>query len=484
MVFPDMVLEGVMVGKQRRSFKVLSVDSKIDNLARFKPATTLIKVLDPGDDDPAAAGGSSSVVNGEAYGGELKITDAPGLGKQVAAINLFLRSFHGPFKLPPDAESCGLVIHGGRGTGKTFLLQRLAATNWGKAHWIRPSDKLSTIKEIFKQAHAERPSMVLIDALDELIVKDRSNRDAVIETLCDELDALSAAAVELNGLPKTVVVATCMDYMTDVPAKLQAESRFEENVTLPIPRAEQRLEILQFLDPPLRPEDKQAALNAISQKTHAYNPRDLRRLIRNAKKVFNKRVCESNLDEEGSRPEQWFLERRDMDRALTETRPTAMHDINLQPPTIHWQDVGGQESLKKVLTRMIKNIKVGAHPLFPNLIIVNPTTDTPPRTPPPTTAKPSSTRPRASSSTAPPAAPRPSRPRPSPPSPPSTSSPSRAPSCSTCTSASRSAPSACSSSARAPPPRPSSSSTRSTRSAGSAPVVVVVGTARRGARGA
>lgn len=350
-----MVLEGVAVDKLRRSFKVISVDSQQHNLGRFKLASTLIKILNPGDDESADHAGA---VNGEQFGGELKITRIPGLTKQTDEVNDFLRGFRGPFRLAEESESCGLVIHGGRGTGKTFILQHLAATNWGKVHWIKPSDKLSTIKEIFKQAQSQMPSMVLIDALDELIVKDRSNRDAVIDALCDELDTLSSIALTQSELPKMLIVATCMDYMTDVPAKLQTESRFNENISLPIPRGEQRLEILRYLDPPLRPEEKDAILVTLSQKTHAYNPRDLRTLVRRAKKVFNKRIDESGLDNEESRPEKWFLEREDMDHALTSTRPTAMHDINLQPPTIHWQDVGGQESLKKILNRMIKNTKV------------------------------------------------------------------------------------------------------------------------------
>lgn len=44
----------------------------------------------------------------------------------------------------------------------------------------------------------------------------------------------------------------------------------------------------------------------------------------------------------------------EMEHARRITRPTAMHDINLNPPTIHWDDIGGQDDLKKVLSRMIR----------------------------------------------------------------------------------------------------------------------------------
>jgi AAA family ATPase len=354
-----MVLEGVTINKLRRTYKVLSVNGQQHNLARFKLASTAIRILSakedepsPHEDDPGGGGGSG--------GGELVLTDVPGLATQVRAINSFLRGFRRPFWIPQARESCGLVIHGGHGTGKTMILQRLAATGWGRVHWIRPSDKLAAIRETFRQAVAQAPSMVLIDALEELIVQDRGNRDAVIEAIADELDALSRAALapDANRLPRVVVVATCLDYMTDVPAKLQKRSRLRENVALPIPRAAERLEILRFLDPPLPAgPEKETCLAAVAQKTHAYNGDDLANLVLGAKRIMEDRMDESGVEQETAGEQ--FLSVADMEQALRVTRPTAMHDINLKPPTIHWQDVGGQDGLKKVLSRMIKKTKVG-----------------------------------------------------------------------------------------------------------------------------
>jgi AAA family ATPase len=359
LIFPDMLLQGVATDKLRRNFKVLSVNSQRSNLARYKPLGTVVRIA--GSDEHAEAATFS-----EQFGGELVIKDVPGLVSQVKKLNAFLKRFSRSFGMPGERKSCGIVIHGGHNTGKTFILQRLADTRWGKVHWIRSSDKLASIRETFKQATSQQPSMVLIDSLDELIVKDRANRDAVIETICDELDALSATALAQNALPRTVVVATCLDYMTDVPEKLQKSTRLYKNIALPVPRMEERLDILKFLNPPIRPEEKEATLLSIAQNTHAYNGGDLEQLVTNAKDLWGEKFDESGVDPE-SLKEQQFLTREDMEQALRVTRPTAMHDVNLKPPTVHWQDVGGQESLKKVLTRMIKNTKVMPILLFLSL---------------------------------------------------------------------------------------------------------------------
>ncbi|POR31451.1 ATPase family protein [Tolypocladium paradoxum] len=346
-VFPGMVFEGVSINKLRRTFKIVSVNSQTDNLAKFKLASTNVRLLQPGEEVNANAAATP--------GGDLVVTGVPGLSSPIKTLNQFLRGFCRPFWVKNERLTCGLVIHGGPGTGKTFILRRIEETRWGRTYWIKPSDKLSTMRETFKQARASQPSIIFIEGLDEITGKDRSNRESVIEVLGEELDGLSTEASTNNALPKVVVIATCLDYMTDVPAKLQKLSRFPDDIALPIPRAAERLEILTFLDPHIRPEDKEQCLRSVSQKTHAYNSHDLAKLVRKANWIMGNR-----LDKEGADPEsgqEQFLTMDDMEQALRVTRPTAMHDINLRPPTIHWQDVGGQESVKKALSRMIKSAK-------------------------------------------------------------------------------------------------------------------------------
>lgn len=342
-----MIFEGVNINKLRRTFKIVSVNSRTNNLARFKLTSTNVRMLKPDDEEITEAPA--------APGGDLIVTGVPGLSSPIKTLNQFLRGFCRPSWVKNERLTCGLIIHGGPGTGKTFILQRIEETRWGRTYWIKPSDKLSAMRETFKQARAMQPSMVFIEGLDEITGKDRSNRESVIEALSEELDSLSAEASANNALPKVVVIATCLDYMTDVPAKLQKPSRFPEDIALPIPRAAERLEILAFLDPHIRPEDKEQCLRSVSQKTHAYNSHDLVKLVHKANRIMGNRLDEEGADP-GSGSEQ-FLTTDDVEQALRVVRPTAMHDINLRPPTIHWQDVGGQESVKKVLSRMIKSAK-------------------------------------------------------------------------------------------------------------------------------
>lgn len=348
-----MIFEGVNMGKLRRNFKVLSVNSRSNSIAKFIISSTAIRIVSEDEQDDAAADAAAFT------GGELAVTGVPGLTSQVLTINQFLQGFTRPFFVEGERKSCGFVIHGGHGTGKTFILQRIANSQWGRPFWIKPSDKSTTIRETFKQARSLQPCMILIDGLGELISKDRPNSEAVIAAIAEELDALSLEAKAALALPKVAVLATCDDYMTDVPAKLQKRSRFGGNVALPIPCTTERLEILEFFDPPIQPDQKAECLVSVAQKTHAFTGNDLAILVDNAIIILGNRLHKQGAATLlSSPPGIHFLSKNDMEQALKITRPTAMHDINLKPPTINWQDVGGQESLKKVMNQMIKITKV------------------------------------------------------------------------------------------------------------------------------
>ncbi|KAF4457153.1 hypothetical protein F53441_841 [Fusarium austroafricanum] len=354
LVFPGMVVEALHSSKSRRTFKVISVNSQTNSLAKFSSTLSNIIIAGPN---------STDTITDTQSGGDLVVTDVPGLSTQIKTLNRFLFKFTRPCHVKGGKRSPAFVIHGGHGTGKTFILKRIAETKWGRVHWIKPSDKIASIRETFRLAHSQQPSMVLIDNFDSLISKDRSNRDAVIEMIGEELDALSAISQSGNTYVQVVVIATCSDFYTDVPDELRASTRFMRNTPLPIPRTHERLEILEFIDPPIRPSEKQALLLDLAQRTHAYSPKDLSDLVENGIYDLETRLDEAGIDPQSE--EEHFLEKPDLDQARKETRPTAMRDINLNPPTIHWQDVGGQDVLKKALNRMVKYTKNPEHSLRP-----------------------------------------------------------------------------------------------------------------------
>ncbi|KAK2028081.1 ATPase [Colletotrichum zoysiae] len=362
-VFPGMKFECVASGA-KQTFRITAVDGQTDNVARFVVSTAARIVFgDEKEEEPVQEGVQDVKC--------LVVSNLPGLNNELKKLNSFLRPFNTSFTFKRQQKSCGIVIHGGRGTGKSYVLDRIAATGWGRVFRIEETDKSSTVEEVFKQARTMQPSIVFIDGLQALIGKDRANSAAIIQKLGQQLDQLAEEILKNGKLPKVIVIATCLDYMTDVPPELQKRTRFERNIALPIPNAKGRLEILKSFDIPIQPEIEEVMLDKLAQQTHAFNPNDLDRLVENALTISSERQDPDGSwydDEARGTP---YLSREDLEQALRSTKPTAMHDVNLKPPTIHWQDVGGQESLKEALRRMIA-LTTTADPTLQELILTPP----------------------------------------------------------------------------------------------------------------
>ncbi|KAI1779768.1 AAA-domain-containing protein [Hypoxylon cercidicola] len=326
--FDEIVLNG-----SRRSFVVTSVNGRNDNVAKYAPGSTVVEFS-----------------NDEANktGGKLEVGRLPGMARQIDELNEFFDDFDVEFEgYTTPTYSCGIIVHGSHGTGKSMLLDHIAATNWGRVVRLSYNDKPSTIQTYFKTALEQRsPTIILIDDITKLIGKDQSSRQVMIEVIGEGLDDLANKSRQQNMRPHVLVVATCLDYLNDIPHALQRPGRFEEHVALPIPDAAGRKEIIRFHKPTFPADVFDQYVSDLGDRTHAYTGADLRKVLYRATKAWRKRVGRPST----AQPLTW----EDVTKGLHEVRPTAMHDINLKPPTVRWSDIGGYEEVKVALQRVLR----------------------------------------------------------------------------------------------------------------------------------
>lgn len=375
-VFPGLVLKKLPGPAPMPLFTVRSVNGSQTGLARYSDKRTVVKIARPGD-----------VTVEPTEPGKLEIENVPGREEQVKELNRFLARFTKPNPYDAQPNFSGLVLHGGHGTGKSMLLDLVAKTGWGTVHRIHFKDKLPEVQETLTRARNQQPSIVLIDALERLIDSERSNRTAVILALCEALDALSADAAAKCELPKVVVIATCLDHVTDVPADLRDPGRLTRDIFLPLPDETCRKAILASFNLPLDPATRDATLQDLSERTHAYNGKDLRLLAEEAKYIAFTTLLDSQPQQKQQQPppapptdsiesqlQSLTLNKLDFNfnssppttsdsppaftsylspshllLARKKIRPSAMHDVNLKPPPIHWSDIGGQDAVKASL---------------------------------------------------------------------------------------------------------------------------------------
>ncbi|KAH8889833.1 AAA-domain-containing protein [Thozetella sp. PMI_491] len=334
---PGLVLKDTVLDGPARSFRVLTVDQSTTSNAQYVHKKTAVKVQRC----------SAPLQAADASSKPLAVSGVCGLDAQVKEINRLLACFNRPSGRMPR----GVAIHGGHGTGKTMLLEKLAQSGWGAVLRIHFTDKLSQIQETIQKALAQRPSLVLIDQLERLIDKDRPSRQSVIQTLCKAFDNLASEAESKGEAPKVAVVVTCLDYGLDVPEDLRRPGRLDSDVCLPTPDVDIRREILSSFKIRVKEATEGAFLQQLSERTHAYNGTDLRKLVNRARLNCETRVDEEMTAADGDGNVEYIEVPEDYEEAFKTVRPTAMHDVNLKPPPIRWHDIGGQHSVKETLHR-------------------------------------------------------------------------------------------------------------------------------------
>lgn len=354
-VFPGLLVKRLAGEGIFRNFKITSVNGSTSGNARFVPASTKIRI---------STGKEPQVAEPAARPAILKLDMIPGLEHQIQDLNRKLRRWCQPFRSPAYQMSCGLVFDGGHGTGKTMLVNKICETGWGTVHRIQASEKLASITKIFETARENQPSIVVMDEFGQLINKDRSNRSAVIQTLAEFLDKLASETETKNERPKVLVLATCLDYSAQMPQELMAIGRFHRHINLPLPDEARRRAILSSFNLPLSPDTGDSVLASLSEKTHAYNGNDLMALYQEVLELHEEIVDNFQDDGLDHSPDDYFVSEKTAERAMKNVRPSTMHDIDLKPPPVHWDDIGGQEEVKQTLQRALALSKASKQELL------------------------------------------------------------------------------------------------------------------------
>jgi len=106
------------------------------------------------------------------------------------------------------------------------------------------------------------------------------------------------------------------------------------------------------------PLAKDVDLKKLAEMTHGYTGADLAALGREtAMKALRRYLPEINLEEERIPPsvlEKMEILMEDFANAYKEITPTAMREVYIEVPTVHWEDIGGLEGVKQELREAVE----------------------------------------------------------------------------------------------------------------------------------
>ncbi len=255
----------------------------------------------------------------------------------------------------------GVLLFGPPGTGKTLIAKAVASET--NAHFISLNgpeimDKYygeseRKLRDIFKEAEDNAPSIIFIDEVDSIAPKREETRGEVERRVVAQLLALMDGMVARGNV--IVIAATNREDAID-PA-LRRPGRFDREIEIGVPDKEGREEILQIHSRGM-PLDKDVNLKEIAGSTHGFVGADLDALSREAAMNALKKVLPKiDLEKEEiptSILDSLKVTKDDFVEAMRGVSPSALREVMVEVSDVKWSDIGGLGEVKSRLQEAVE----------------------------------------------------------------------------------------------------------------------------------
>nr|XP_039335035.1 ATPase family protein 2 homolog isoform X1 [Saimiri boliviensis boliviensis] len=288
-----------------------------------------------------------------------------GLSSQLKAIREIIEL---PLKQPELFKSYGIpaprgvLLYGPPGTGKTMIARAVANEVGAYVSVINGPEIISKfygeteakLRQIFAEATLRHPSIIFIDELDALCPKREGAQNEVekrvVASLLTLMDGIGSEGSEGQVL---VLGATNRPHALD--AALRRPGRFDKEIEIGVPNAQDRLDILQKLLRRVPHLLTEAELLQLANSAHGYVGADLKVLCNEAGLCALRRI----LKKQPNLPDDKVaglvkITLNDFLQGMNDIRPSAMREVAIDVPNVSWSDIGGLENIKLKLKQAVE----------------------------------------------------------------------------------------------------------------------------------
>jgi len=323
--------------------------------------------------------------------GEAHYEDIGGLKTEMQKIREMVEL---PIRYPELFERLGIeppkgvLLYGAPGTGKTLLAKAVA--NESDANFISISgpelvskfvgESEEKLREIFKEANEKAPTIIFMDEIDAIAPKREEATNEVERRMVSQLLTL------MDGMASRgqVIVLAATNRPDAIDPALRRPGRFDREIEIGVPSRNARKEILQIHTRNM-PLAKDVNLDELANITHGFTGADISAFVREAAMATLKAILPKIIDKQSIPSEllnSLTVTKENFADALKNVQPSALREVFVERPNVHWSDVGGLEGVKQELKEIIETplknpelfTKMGIRPIRGVLLVGPPGT--------------------------------------------------------------------------------------------------------------
>jgi transitional endoplasmic reticulum ATPase len=254
----------------------------------------------------------------------------------------------------------GVLFYGPSGTGKTLMAKAVSQESSANFIIINGPEIMSKfygasegrLREIFREAEENAPSIIFIDEIDSIAPKRVDTSGEVERRVVSQLLSLMDG---LRGRGEIICVGAT-NRINAIDEALRRPGRFDREIEFGVPNVLGRKEIFQIHTRGM-PLEEDIDLDSYSEITHGFVGADIMAVCREAAMFSLRRILPRiNLDEPipSEIIQEITIKDADFVKAINMVEPSAMREVMVEIPHTAWEDIGGLEDIKQELREAVE----------------------------------------------------------------------------------------------------------------------------------